>query len=584
MDSTLILPTAAPLETTTSLQRPGTWTWRMSLVLAFAAFLFLARLGQRGLWSEELRWAEIPREMQLRSNYLWPTINGRTYYDKPLGSYWLVLLASSAHGSVDEWSARLPSALSGVLGVVLLMVLARRLYDEPTAVLAGLVLATSFSYVFFSRHASTDIETVTGVLACLWLFHRNQNQPDGWWLLPFWLFMALTSLTKGLLGFVLPILILSVYSSLTTTPQEGLFPSRRATLVHSIRMLVQRNRWLFNSKSLLAIPLGLVVFLSPFLLSFAVTGSVEGLYMVYRENIRRFVNPLNHRGPIYLYAYVIFALMAPWSLLLPAALVQALQASRKEGGPGNSRRFTLVFFWATFLFFTLSSSRRSYYLLPILPAGSLLIGRLLTVNTGCLSRLVSRLLQAGHGLLVLVSLASLVLLIPPAWVLPAPWKQLPALPCPWVFGFLWFTWIAGICLTFCRFSSRWFICSFAWISVSFMAYLFLIALPSVEPFRTQKIFAGAVEETLGTDTQSVALFRHRDLVYYLDQPAPLAEYETQEDLAKAIKAQKVRWLIIRRGDVEALPAASTTLVEETVYPWEAAVDVARKLILVEVCP
>jgi len=584
MDSTLILPTAAPSDTTAALQLHGTWTWRMSLVLALAAFLFLARLGQRGLWSEELRWAEIPREMQLHSNYLWPTINGRTYYDKPLGSYWLVLLASLARGSVDEWSARIPSALSGVLGVVLLMLLARRLYDEPTAVLAGLVLATSFSFVFFSRHASTDVETVTGVLACLWLFNRNQKQPNGWWLLLLWLFMALTSLTKGLLGFVLPILILGVYSSLTKTQQEGLSPSRRPSLVNSIRILVQRNLWLFNSKSLLAIPLGLMIYLSPFLLSFAVTGSVEGLSMVYRENIRRFVNPLNHRGPIYLYIYVIFALMAPWSLLLPAALVGAHQTSRKECGPGAARRFTLVFFWATFLFFTLSSSRRSYYLLPILPAGSLLIGRLLTVNVGSLSRFVSRLLLAGYGLLVFVSLASLVLLLPPAWVLPAHWKQLPAFPYPSVFGFLWLTWIGCICLTFCRFTSRWFVPSFAWISVSFMAYLFLIALPSVEPFRTQKFFAGAVKGTLGTDTQSVALFRHRDLVYYLDQPAPLAEYDTQEDLTAALKAHKVRWLIMRRGDVEALPAAFTTLVEETVYPWEAAVDVARKLILLEVFP
>ena len=92
-------------------------------MLACAAILFLARLGQRALWSEELRWSEIPREMQLNSRYLWPTINGRTYYDKPLGSYWLVLLASQVNGSVDEWAARLPSALSGVLGVLLLLLL-----------------------------------------------------------------------------------------------------------------------------------------------------------------------------------------------------------------------------------------------------------------------------------------------------------------------------------------------------------------------------------------------------------------------------------------------------------------------------
>src|SRR5690349_19644715 len=62
-------------------------------VLALAAVMFFARLGARALWSSEFRWAEIAREMLLSSRYFWPTINGHVYYDKPLGSYWLVIAA-----------------------------------------------------------------------------------------------------------------------------------------------------------------------------------------------------------------------------------------------------------------------------------------------------------------------------------------------------------------------------------------------------------------------------------------------------------------------------------------------------------
>src|SRR5205814_1880677 len=62
-------------------------------VLALTAILYGFGLGARALWSEEIRWAQIPREMRQSGNYLWPTINGQTYYDKPLGSYWLVLAA-----------------------------------------------------------------------------------------------------------------------------------------------------------------------------------------------------------------------------------------------------------------------------------------------------------------------------------------------------------------------------------------------------------------------------------------------------------------------------------------------------------
>src|SRR5438034_7435038 len=109
-------------------------------VLGLAAILFFARLGDRSLWSEEVRWAEIPREMQRSGDYLWPTFNGRVYYDKPLGSYWLVLAAARFTGSIDELTARLPSAIGGLAGVGLVMLLARRLYDRSTAVLAGAVL------------------------------------------------------------------------------------------------------------------------------------------------------------------------------------------------------------------------------------------------------------------------------------------------------------------------------------------------------------------------------------------------------------------------------------------------------------
>lgn len=72
------------------------------IVLIFTAILFFARLGARALWASEFRWAEIAREMRVTHNYFWPTINGHVYYDKPLGSYWLVLFSTPLTGSLNE--------------------------------------------------------------------------------------------------------------------------------------------------------------------------------------------------------------------------------------------------------------------------------------------------------------------------------------------------------------------------------------------------------------------------------------------------------------------------------------------------
>jgi 4-amino-4-deoxy-L-arabinose transferase-like glycosyltransferase len=180
-------------------------------VLGLSAVLFFANLGARSLWSEEVRWAQIPREMQRSGDFFRPTFNGRVYYDKPLGSYWLVLAASAFTGRIDELTARLPSAVSAFAAVVFVMLIARRLYNRRVAVLSGAILATSFGFTNFARTASADAETVAGVLAALWLFVRSDGRA-GRWVYAFWLVMAVTSLTKGLLGFVLPLLIAGVYS------------------------------------------------------------------------------------------------------------------------------------------------------------------------------------------------------------------------------------------------------------------------------------------------------------------------------------------------------------------------------------
>ena len=118
------------------------------LVLSFFGLLYFVQLGGRALWSEELRWAQIPREMLQSKEYFLPTINGNTYYDKPLGSYWLVLFSSWCTGAMDELACRLPSAISGMISVLFTMLIALRLYDQKTAIYSGIILGTSYSFVF----------------------------------------------------------------------------------------------------------------------------------------------------------------------------------------------------------------------------------------------------------------------------------------------------------------------------------------------------------------------------------------------------------------------------------------------------
>ncbi len=551
-------------------------------VLVLAAILFFARLGARALWSSEFRWAEIAREMLVTHNYFWPTINGHVYYDKPLGSYWLVIFSTRFTGGLNEAATRLPCAVAGLLAVAILMLLVRRLYDARTAILAGVILATSFSFVFFSRHASADVETLTGELAALLLFNHNEERGAGIWVVGLWLIMAATSLTKGLLGFALPILVIGVYSCLRDGSAQFFQEISRGSLVDRMRRLIGRNRWFFNRYTPAGVALAGLVYYLPFEISSRLMGSQKGLKMVYRENVVRFFQPFDHRGPIYLYVYVIFGLMAPWSALLPAALVETHNLRHFGAGPARSDRFALVYFWATFIFFTLSGSRRSYYILPILPAAAILVARTLACPGELRSMIARRMLIAGYAIVAIAATAGIVLLIPAWAILPSPYDALPDLPDKSAFIVFWVVSLVAVIYTIRKFSPYRVAISVGAIAYLAMTYIYIFAMPAAEAYRGEKPFGYAVLNKIGGSTEQLVLFKTEGPLFYLNPPKPLPEFDNPQDLQNAIAKGNVRWMIVRRRDMPKLDTAATVELSEASYPWETDYNYRNKVVLVRV--
>ncbi len=554
---------------------------RAGCVLIFTAILFFARLGARALWSSEFRWAEIAREMLVTHNYFWPTINGHVYYDKPLGSYWLVLFSTPFTGGLNEAATRVPCAIAGILAVALLMLLVRRLYDARTAILSGVILATSFSFVFFSRHASADVETLTGELAALLLFNHYEDRGGGIWVVGLWLIMAATSLTKGLLGFVLPILVIGAYSCLRDGWAQLFEEISRGSLIDRIQRLIDRNRWFFNWYTVAGIAVGGFVYYLPFEISARMMGTQKGLAMVYRENVVRFFHPFDHRGPIYLYVYVIFGLMAPWSALLPAALVETHSLRHAGAEPARADRFALVYFWATFIFFTLSGSRRSYYILPILPAAAILVARSLAYRGGELRSMIARrLLTAGFVIVAFIAVASIIALIPAWAILPSPYDALPDLPAKPAFIVFWIVSVAAVIYAIRRLSSYRIAVSVGVIAYLALFYIYIFAMPAAEAYRGEKPFGYAVLNQLGGSTDHLVLFKTEGPLFYLNPPKPLPEFDKKQELEAAIAKGNAKWMIVRHRDMPKLDTPTTIVLSEASYPWEDADNYRNKVVLV----
>src|SRR5688572_27076256 len=124
------------------------------LLLFLGTILWFGTLDYRKLVKpDEGRYAEIAREMAISGDWITPRLNGIKYFEKPPLQYWVTATAFKLFG-VNEWTARLWTALSGFLTVLVVWWAGRRLYDAEVGLYAGAVLFSSI-YFHLLGHVST---------------------------------------------------------------------------------------------------------------------------------------------------------------------------------------------------------------------------------------------------------------------------------------------------------------------------------------------------------------------------------------------------------------------------------------------
>ncbi len=317
---------------------------RLRTLMICAVILLFALLGGRDVWTQEHRWADIVSGMFYRHDFLHPYLGQTDYYDKPLLSYWLIAFTAKVLGKLTTLSLRIPSALAGLLAVWSIYRLGFLIKDKQLGLLAGWMLLTTFYFLFWARVSSADMLNLGGSLFAITWYYAHRSRTDFKAYAIFFLIVALTSLCKGLVGAVVPLIAVGVDVLLQKSWREHL------------------NLSLF----LALIPAAILYFL-PFWASSHFGGTHyagNGLYLVYRENIMRYFQPFDHQGPIYTYFLFLPIYTLPWFFFF----VPALWSLRERFGRQTQKMRWLTFTLAAlFLFFTVSGSRRSYYILPVVP-------------------------------------------------------------------------------------------------------------------------------------------------------------------------------------------------------------------------
>lgn len=328
------------------------WLRDLLLLALLLGMPFLQFLGGLPLIDpDEGRYAEIPREMLERGDLLTPTLNYVKYFEKPPLLYWINAASLKLFG-LNEFAARLPSALAGLFTVLLTYLVARRLYGQRCALLAAAILGTSVGFVLQSRIILTDMLLTLWLTAALGAFivaaqqEGRRDSPLPWYL--FYLGSALAVLAKGLIGIVFPAGIVFFY-------------------------LLMTGRWQLLGR--MRLPTGVLLFLAvaaPWFLLVSWRNPEFARFFFIHEHFERFTSTVHGRyKPFWFFVPVLVATMLPWSFFIPGAIGNALRERKHDGG--RVSLFLLIWAVLIFLFFSKSSSKLIPYILPVFPPLAMLI-------------------------------------------------------------------------------------------------------------------------------------------------------------------------------------------------------------------
>ena len=326
---------------------------RLPGVLLLALVVWLgATAGLRTLTlPDEGRYVGVALEMLRSGEWLTPTIDGLPYFHKPPLFYWVTAAGLSGLG-VNAWAARLAPLLGAVLAAWSLYLFVRRWSGQHAAKASLIVLATQPFFYIGAQFANLDM-LVAGCISAtvLLLAHASQLLERGLpWrraLLAAYAMAGLGMLAKGLIGIVLPALVIVVW----------LLASRRWRLL-----------WPLISVPGMAL---LLLVAAPWFLVMQTRFEAFADYFFVVQHFKRFSQAgFNNMRPVWFYLAVLPLLCLPWPLWLALARrgPRADAAAASPAAPAPPLR-SLMWSWLAVivLFFSMPRSKLVGYVLPALP-------------------------------------------------------------------------------------------------------------------------------------------------------------------------------------------------------------------------
>ena len=310
------------------------------LVIVAASLLFIPKLGSIPVFDwDEANFAEAAREMITTGDYLRVKINYEPFWEKPPLFFWLQALAMKIFG-INEFAARFVNAFTGIVTLVILYILGKRLHGIQFGFLWVLAYAGSFLPHIFFKSAIIDpvfnlfiflgIVLLSSTTSVLHMHNSSIKKYIG-----AGVFIGLAVLTKGPVAFLIVLVCLASF-----------------WVIHTFRKVWSLSELLLLSISVAAVSL----------IYYGTETVLHGTWFM-AEFIKYHLRLLStseagHAEPFYYHAVVLLVGCFPASFFALRTLFFKTKTTDQEG---NFLLWMKILFWVVLIVFSIVKTKTVLY-------------------------------------------------------------------------------------------------------------------------------------------------------------------------------------------------------------------------------
>jgi len=183
--------------------------------LILGILLFIPLIGNFHLFDwDEINFAESSREMLASGNFMQVQVNFEPFQEKPPLFFWIQSFSMKVFG-INDFAARLPNALIGIISMLVLFNIGKKIRDNRFGLIWVLIYTGSFLPFLYYRSGIIDplfnLFIFLGIYQLLTLVGTLDKKQRYKYALFTGIFIGMAIITKGPVGFLLLLLTFIVY-------------------------------------------------------------------------------------------------------------------------------------------------------------------------------------------------------------------------------------------------------------------------------------------------------------------------------------------------------------------------------------